>query len=224
MTREIHSLAPPDVLKFSRINMDLTQYTPRDDTIETRLRHVLGEELIPVSRWFDIWKHIHHWFPRWDRLSFNMQAQQQTNWCWAATSTSVSYFYDAGSTWTQCSVANAQVGRSDCCGTGASGPCNIYGYLDDALTRTGNFDHRDNSAATFQQVKTQINSGRPVGMRTAWSGGGAHFLALIGYLDDTTDYVAVDDPIYGKSDVSWSTILSSYQGSGSWTHTYYTQP
>ena len=47
--------------------------------------------------------------------------------------------------------------------------------------------------------------------------------AIIGYLEDVENYVAVDDPIYGKSDLTYDTLGTNYQGSGTWTHTYYTQ-
>jgi hypothetical protein len=159
----------------------------------------------------------------WHRLDFAMQHQQQTNWCWAAVSTSVALFYDPASTWTQCLVANGELGRNDCCGDGASGPCNVYGFLASSLTRVGHLDHSVGSSSTFAQVQTEIDAGRPLCARTAWSGGGAHFLAIIGYriLDQM---LAVDDPWYGKSDVSYTTFSSSYQGSGSWTHSYFTQP
>jgi hypothetical protein len=35
--------------------------------------------------------------------------------------------------------------------------------------------------------------------------------------------VHVDDPIYGPSDVTYSTLETAYQGSGTWTHSYYTK-
>jgi len=81
----------------------------------------------------------------------------------------------------------------------------------------------DGSTAAFQSVDDEIDAGRPLGIRVAWSGGGAHFLAIIGYLEDVENYVAVDDPIYGKSDLTYDTLGTNYQGSGTWTHTYYTQ-
>ena len=59
---------------------------------------VLGEITVPVSRWFYLWRYVRWLLPVWDRLSFQMQAQQQTNWCSAAVSTSVSHYYDAAST------------------------------------------------------------------------------------------------------------------------------
>jgi hypothetical protein len=81
----------------------------------------------------------------------------------------------------------------------------------------------DSTVASFQAVDDEIDGGRPLGIRVAWSGGGAHFLSVIGYLEGATNYVAVDDPIYGKSDLTYATLETSYQGSGTWTHSYYTQ-
>ena len=34
----------------------------------------------------------------------------------------------------------------------------------------------------------------------------------------------VDDPIYGHSVLSYNTLANDYQGSGSWTNSYYTKP
>ena len=34
----------------------------------------------------------------------------------------------------------------------------------------------------------------------------------------------VEDPIYGATDIAFDTFRTAYQGSGSWTHTYYTNP
>src|SRR6185437_3941217 len=65
----------------------------------------------------------------WDRLDLHVPYQQESNWCWAATADGVAHFYDSSSTWTQCAIANSELGRTDCCGTGASGPCNVYGFL-----------------------------------------------------------------------------------------------
>jgi hypothetical protein len=63
--------------------------------------------------------------------------------------------------------------------------------------------------------------GRPVGARTAWSGGGAHFVCIIGTLGG--DMYAVDDPISGKSDVSENVFRTMYLNSGTWTDTFYTR-
>jgi hypothetical protein len=62
--------------------------------------------------------------PRWRRVALAMQPQLQSQWCWAACSTSVSHLYDASSSWTQCRVVNAELGQTGCCQEGSSGQCN----------------------------------------------------------------------------------------------------
>ena len=104
------------------------------------------------------------------QLAFNMQMQTQSNWCWAATSTSVSHFYWFWSTWTQCRVANGELGHSDCCNSSVPSACNVPWYLDKALTRTHNFVSIIGQQASFQQVREEIDAGRPVGARIGWNG------------------------------------------------------
>ncbi len=157
------------------------------------------------------------------QLGFNMQAQTQTNWCWAATATSVSHFYWFASTWTQCKVASGELNRTDCCNSPVPAPCNVPWYLDRALSRTNNYVSMTGQAS-FSTVKAEIDAGRPVGARVGWSGGGGHFMVIYGYSKvGTTEYFDIDDPIYGKSHITVAEFSSNYQGSGTWTHTYFTK-
>jgi hypothetical protein len=161
--------------------------------------------------------------PRWRRVPLTVQAQLQSEWCWAACSTSVSHFYDAASAWTQCDVANAELAQTGCCEDGSSGACNQPWYLDRALRRTNNFASRHKGPASMAELRSQLDAGRPVGARIGWAGGGGHFVTISGCLDDATGVLEVRDPIYGTSEISVANFRSSYQGSGSWTHTYYTR-
>src|SRR6202035_2755987 len=130
----------------------------------------------------------------WDRLDLSVPHQEQDNWCWAATSDGIAHYYDKSSSWTQCEIANSELGRSDCCGTGASGPCNVYGFLNTALTTVGHFDHMVGQAVDFQTVDGEIDAERPLGVRIGWSGGGGHFLAIGGYRELPEQYLHVEDP------------------------------
>lgn len=157
------------------------------------------------------------------QLAFDMQAQTQSNWCWAATATSVSHFYWFWSTWTQCRVANGELGLSDCCNSTVPSACNVPWFLDRALTRTNNFVSIMGQAS-FQQVRDEIDAGRAVGARIGWTGGGGHFMVIYGYsFVAGVEYFDIDDPIYGKSHLTASDFASNYQGSGTWTHTYFTK-
>jgi Papain-like cysteine protease AvrRpt2 len=161
--------------------------------------------------------------PRWRRVPLSMQAQLQTQWCWAACATSASHLYDAASTWTQCRVVNAELTQTGCCQDGSSGQCNQPWYLDLALTRTGNLAGLASGTVPLSRLRSELAAGRPVGARIGWAGGGGHFAMISGCLDDATGILEVRDSIYGASEISIAAFVSSYQGSGSWTHTYYTE-
>jgi len=185
-------------------------------------RSALWLNRVHVTSLVDVVKLV--WELTWHTVKLVVPHQEHNNWCWAATSNGVAHCYNPGSTWTQCAIANANLGRTDCCGSGGPGPCNVYGYLDKALAAVGHYDHMAAQVASFPTIEGQINGGRPVGVRVAWSGGGAHFVAVGGYRDIPGPYVHVEDPWYGPSDVAYSTLVSGYQTTGSWTHTYWTKP
>jgi hypothetical protein len=161
--------------------------------------------------------------PRWRRVGLAVETQLHSQWCWAACSTSVSRFFDAGSAWTQCTVANAELGRDGCCQDGATDDCDVQWYLDRALSRTGNLATWAGGTVPLRTIRAQLDAGRPVGARIAWAGGGGHFVMISGCLDDATSMLEVRDPIYGRTEINIANFASSYQGTGSWTHTYYTR-
>ena len=160
----------------------------------------------------------------WDYdLAFTMQQQLQTEWCWAATSTSVSVFYDLINTpWTQCKVVNAEQAQTTCCQNGASAACNVSWYLDKALTRTKNLDHYVSNSLSISDLDLELAQGRPMGTRIGWAGGGGHFMVLAG-ASTKDSRVHVHDPIYGDQDYDYNSYRTKYQGNGTWTHSYYTQ-
>ncbi|HLI62087.1 MAG TPA: hypothetical protein VKV05_01720, partial [Terriglobales bacterium] len=70
-------------------------------------------------------------------LPFEVQPQLESEWCWAAVSTSIAHFYSPSSAVTQCQVVNQQLKRTDCCTNPGSNNCNQPGYLDQALQYVG---------------------------------------------------------------------------------------
>ena len=146
-------------------------------------------------------------------------------WCWSATTVSIAAHYNPATAWTQCSLANAELGRADCCvPAGAVSPGNQGRWPETALQRVGHLRERVVSALTPAQIGAEMANSTPVGLNTAWTGGGGHILAVRGrFLLNGDEYVSVADPWYGDSDVSYVTFRDRYQGSGTWTHTYKTQ-
>jgi len=152
---------------------------------------------------------------------FPMQHQLYNEWCWAAVTSSVDHFYNPESTLTQCLVVNQQRGRSDCCSNGGSSDCNQPGYTDQALQAAGRLSQSVGSAASYATVVQQTSAWTPIAMRIGWAGGGGHAIVASGY--ESNSMVVIDDPWYGPSVVAYNTLVNAYQGSGTWTNSFYTK-
>jgi hypothetical protein len=153
-------------------------------------------------------------------LSFAMQTQQQTQWCWAAVSVAVNLYYHPTSGQTQCAVANAAMGSTTCCGDGSTPQCNQPWFLDQALQIVGDLNAWSSGKATITVVKNEINACRPFCLRIAWNGGGGHFVAVYGY---SRRFLDIGDPWYGNGVVAYDTFPDTYQGGGAWTDNYTTK-
>ena len=154
-------------------------------------------------------------------LAFTMQAQLQTEWCWAATSSSVCAFYARPPLQSQCEVATACLGMA-CCSDPMPGPCNQPYYLDRALAETGNMAGTIvTGSLSFAQIVSEITAGRPVCCHISWRGRGGHFNAIYGY-DSANQDVDLGDPFYGDQTLPLSTFVNNYQGAGGWDYSYRT--
>ena len=162
---------------------------------------------------------------KWTRLAFEMQHQEQTLWCWAATTASVSRFFNPNSRFgTQCNVVNTHFGRTDCCQNGSTRNCNRTTNLETPLKTAGHFkDRRIPGIGLWRNITREIDNNRPLCVRTQWEGGGGHFLAIDGY-HEGLNMIAVDDPWFGASDVLLPVFQKKYLGSGTWTHSYRVKP
>ena len=154
-----------------------------------------------------------------------MQAQQQLNWCWAAVAVSVAQFYVAASPWSQqCDVASQELGKT-CCPAGSNTACDIPWYLDLALQRVKHLNTWAGGSVPMGTIQGEISGSHPTGARIAWSTGGGHFVVVSGYSSSPAgDFVTIEDPIWAQSTLALSVFQSSYQGSGRWSHTYFTLP
>jgi hypothetical protein len=154
-------------------------------------------------------------------LRFVLQPPRQTQWSWAAIAAGVAaFFHDAH--WSQCRIVNATLDRRTCCSGGSSADCNRPASLDAALGRIGRLGRVADAPLSFSQIAAELDAGRPVGVRIAWSGGGAHVVAISGYA--APGLLEVQDPWFGRVVVDHAAFRSRYQGTGRWTHSYRTVP
>jgi hypothetical protein len=162
------------------------------------------------------------------------------NLCWAVVGLGVASYYDqlAGSAarWTQlCEFVVAVFSSHDgtspddlgCCeGQRVLGPdCNQPFDLPDALEVTKNRGRVLNSPLEYDQLKTEIDMKRPIGIEIQ-SDSGNHFVVVFGYDETNGQRVAVGDPAPDAPTnalILYDELVKDYrQSGGQWIQTYCT--
>lgn len=162
------------------------------------------------------------------KLAFQMQRQLQSQWCWAAVSSSISSFYGgpngpSGVPWKQCEVANNAHALATCCDDGSTDECNRDGMLDQGLVVVSHLAGPATGAPeNFAYVQQEIDNGHPIGVRITWNQGDAHAVVISGYdTQNGTQLVDVEDPYYDSSTYEIGAFTTGYlSGKGQWNNTY----
>ncbi len=151
---------------------------------------------------------------------FQIESQTESEWCWAAVAVSIEKYFNPRSTLTQCQVARRVIAE-DCCNGPAE--CNDAETLIQALQGLNRWKRTLDGAATFQQVKQELDARRPVCARIAWPDGYHHFVILVGYevLQSGARHLQVADPWNPSSTVDFDEFKSAYCGDGTWVDTYF---
>ncbi|MFE1318857.1 papain-like cysteine protease family protein [Kitasatospora phosalacinea] len=151
-------------------------------------------------------------------LNITMQAQQQSNWCWAAGGNTIATYYGYGYSQNQfCNLAFGRSVNSSCPNSQAS-----LAEVQNALYRIGiSTGSYVNGYLRYSTVQTEIDAGRPVETRIQWSSGGGHMNVLYGY-DVNSNWLYWGDPWPSNYRYNWGDYnYYVSNGSFSWTHSLY---
>jgi hypothetical protein len=192
----------------------------------------------PDDGWSGDWKPIDRIIPDaplfeapvTKKLDFAMQAQAQTQWCWAAVSSSVAGFYrpsgtDPNPDFTQCRLAGwafAPPGKPDeCCKDGGSSTCNRPYKTRLALQHVKHLHEVLEHRLSFEKIQEEIVGDRPVGVSIGWTRGGGHAVTITGYTTiEDAQYIQVQDPGGATKKL---VRLTSFPKGGTWRRTFTTQ-
>ena len=154
-------------------------------------------------------------------LNFRTQKQILDNWCWAAVTSGVSFYFNPNSQWIQSALA-ARLISSSCAGIdttnadAASDTCNSTLDIARSLQLTGNFAGSLLRPLSFNEVVQQINNGFPICCQIVFSGFDiSHFVVIYGY---QSAEVVIGDSQAGIFSIPYNTFLTSYRG-GTWRRT-----
>ncbi|MEU6893537.1 papain-like cysteine protease family protein [Streptomyces sp. NPDC046557] len=153
-----------------------------------------------------------------NRLNITMQAQQKTNWCWAASGNTIATWF--GRTYSQNQFCNAAFNRQQ--GTECPNNQATLGNVQTALRWAGiNSGSYVTGWLQYSTVQTEINANRPVETRIQWSNGGGHMHVLYGY-DTANSWVYWGDPWPSNDRYNWASHAWYVDNDTfSWTHSLY---
>jgi hypothetical protein len=171
--------------------------------------------------------------------------QESTNWCWAACCQSVLAYY--GQIIAQCDVAETarvldyrvvnqyrgpRFGGTYCCNL--NNGCNCTNYMDSCTFSAGSIslilkyygimkNYSVESPISYDVIKNEINSWRPVVFQWAWVAGGGHFLVIRGY-NTSNNLINYIDPNDGYQTMTYQWVVSNSLSSWIKTLVFQTNP
>lgn len=169
-------------------------------------------------------------------LTFPIQQQCGSEWCWITVAVCTDHYYDPQSAWDQGTLANALLNQTTCsitpCTSAAlSSACNQPGQINHSLGYVGRLRTSVSTPILFGGIKAEIDasdpSGRPVCAGIQWEDLSiGHAVVICGYDEsDGAEWVEIADPADGSiHSLPFLSFLKSYQGKGTWINTFFTQP
>ncbi|MCC5478377.1 papain-like cysteine protease family protein [Streptomyces barringtoniae] len=156
--------------------------------------------------------------PTAKRLNITMQAQQNSNWCWAASGNTIASWF--GRDYTQNQFCDAAFNRpqGSTCGNWQAALDDVQNALDWMGINPGTYV---SGYLRYNTVQKEINADRPIETRIEWSSGGGHMHVLYGY--DTSDsQVYWGDPWPSNYRYNWGDYdYYVNNNSFTWTHSLY---
>lgn len=152
------------------------------------------------------------------QLNISMQAQQQSNWCWAASGNTIASWYGRNYSQNQFCDAAFGYGQNSDCPNNQATLGNVQDAFDWAGISPGSYVTGWLRSTT---VQTEIDAGRPIADRIQWSSGGGHMNVIYGY-DTSGDWIYWGDPWPDDNRYNWASHDWYVSNSDfSWTHSLY---
>jgi len=148
-------------------------------------------------------------------LSVTRRAQEQTNWCWAASTQAILSAF--GSTLKQCEVVSIALekGQGYCCRRENEGECNKTFRSAFALRKFGYQTSIVPGQISVARINAELKAGRPVAFQVQKTG---HFHEMLIFGISPDDRLIVWEPTEGLS--SYGTPSQIERDFGPWTETY----
>lgn len=155
-------------------------------------------------------------------LDFIGELQQKEFWCWAATVSSVSNFYNKNRKVSQEEIAiNILSDRLRSYDTELK-KFNRPQSLEKSLKVCGFDVKKSCGPISFNKITERIDKGDLLCAKFVWDRTISHYVTIYGYeINNTTKSVYIFDPKYNQVYSEYNALFNNYLNNGSWMHTYY---
>ncbi|MBJ9993256.1 MULTISPECIES: C39 family peptidase [Paenibacillus] len=141
--------------------------------------------------------------------NYPVAKQEQTNWCWAASSVSILSYY--GKSVSQCSFVKATQLKTTCDNVGET-----VRDVQNGLAWYSIHNEYYSGSLSWTSLKAQIDTGYPIYVSWAWTSGGGHAVVIYGY-SESGQYVNYMDPLDGTK---IARTYTSFVGGSSYDRTW----
>ncbi len=151
------------------------------------------------------------------QFAFTMQAQQQSNWCWAASGTSLAVSHGVSVSQNSfCALAKNRSTSYQCPNDQADLAQVRNGFSKLGFASPGTYVY---NTISYPAVQAQLTAAQPVETRILWKSGGGHMHVLYGF-DTAKSWVYWGDPWPDNYRYNWGTYAYYVNNSSfAWTHT-----
>ncbi|MFJ4183849.1 papain-like cysteine protease family protein [Kitasatospora sp. NPDC089509] len=123
------------------------------------------------------------------KLNIDMEAQEQDQWCWAASGNTIATFLGHGTSQNSfCDLAYGQSTDYQC----PNQPGQLS-WVQTALSSLGVSPGQETGALPFDTIVSEVNAGRPIETGISWVAGGGHAQVIYGY-DQSSQSIYWGDP------------------------------
>jgi hypothetical protein len=160
-----------------------------------------------------------------ESLTVTMHPQETGMWCWAASGQMVMAYL--GTNVAQCTQANNEFSRNDCCNRPVPYAC-VQGGWPEFPKYNFSFAKTTNAPLSWNQLKAEISASNNCGNRPfcftwAWTGNGGHVMVAIGYQTISLmalkiQLVEVNDPLPVNTGTHKWITYSAYVSGPGYTH------
>jgi hypothetical protein len=158
--------------------------------------------------------------------SLQIERQQFSNWCWAASTQYICSWFDQGFSLSQAQIVADVLGQASCAFNPNNSFCNQTRDFSEALNFFGHLDREIDDILSAEQLEGQFQRiSAPIGCQMELPGIGGHAVVITDVQKSSLGlFLAVADPGDGSMlTMRYEIFRANYRGNGgAWIRTYLT--